>query len=147
MSGSWQLCRFPGTAIRHGRPTVRRLPPPVTDPGGKSLGRIVSLDVNEGKEKTLYAATAQLQKPVWTPDGHTILTVFRDMTTKWDGQIGEVDLSSGKFRRITNDLNNYSGKSLAITRDARQLVAIQSLPNNSLYVMSTEPNCRRSAAD
>ena len=35
------------------------------DPGGKSLGRIVSLDVNDGKEKTLYAATAQLQKPVW----------------------------------------------------------------------------------
>ena len=37
------------------------------DPGGKSLGRIVTLDVNEGKEKTLYAATAQLQKPAWTP--------------------------------------------------------------------------------
>ena len=131
---------IPGYGDPAWSPDGKKIAAPVTDPGGKSLGRIVSLDVNDGKEKTLYAATAQLQKPVWTPDGHTILTVFRDMTTKWDGQIGEVDLSSGKFRRITNDLNNYSGKSLAITRDSRQLVAIQSLPNNSLYVMSTEPN-------
>ena len=112
----------------------------VIDPGGKSLGRIVTLDVNEGKEKTVYAATAQLHKPVWTPDGRNILMVFRDVTTKWDGQIGEVDLRSGKFRRITNDLNNYSGQSLAITKDARQLVAIQSLPDTGLYIMSSEPN-------
>ena len=48
------------------------------------------------------------------------------MTTKWDGQIGEVDVRSGKFRRVTNDLNTYSGQSLAMTKDAKQLVAIQS---------------------
>jgi len=112
----------------------------VMDPGGKSLGRIVTLDVTDGKEKTVYAATAQLQKPVWTPDGRDILMVFRDVTTKWDGQIGEVDLSSGKFRRVTNDLNNYSSHSLAITKDAKQLIAIQSQPDTGLYVMSSAPN-------
>ena len=48
------------------------------DPGGKNLGRIVSLDVNDGKEKTLYAATAQLQRPVWSPDGRDIFMNFRD---------------------------------------------------------------------
>ena len=112
----------------------------VMDPGGKSLGRIVTLDVNEGKEKTIYAATAQLQKPVWTPDGRDILMVFRDVTTKWDGQIGEVELRSGKFRRVTNDLNNYSGQSLAITKDAKHLVVIQSQPDTGLYVMSSVPN-------
>ena len=110
------------------------------DPGGKSLGRIVTLDVNEGKEKTLYAATAQLQKPVWTPDGRDIITVFRDSTTKWDGQIGEIDVRGGKFRRITNDLNAYSGQSLAVTKDAKQLVASQVIPETGLYVMSSEPN-------
>ena len=60
-------------------------------------------------------------------------------------QIGEVDLRSGKFRRITNDLNNYSGQSLAITKDAKQLVAIQSLPDTGLYIMSSEPERCRSA--
>jgi len=110
------------------------------DPGGKSLGRIVSLDVNEGKEETLYAATAHLRKPVWTPDGRNIIMIFSDSTTKWDGQIGEIDVRSGKFRRITNDLNAYSGQSLAVTRDAKQLVAIQSVLETGLYVMSSDPH-------
>ena len=109
------------------------------DPGGKSLGRIVSLDVNEGKEKTLYAATAQLQKPVWSPDGRVIYLIFRDSTTKWDGQVGEIDVSSGKFRRITNDLNAYSGQSLAVTKDEKEMVAIQSVLETGLYLMSSDP--------
>src|SRR5271166_1297636 len=112
----------------------------VIDPGGKSLGRIVTLDVNEGKEKTVYAATAQLNKPAWTPDGRNIIMIFSDSTTKWDGQIGEIDVRSGKFRRITNDLNAYSGQSLAVTRDAKQLVAIQSVLETGLYVMSSDPH-------
>ncbi len=111
----------------------------VIDPGGKSLGRIVTLDVNEGKEKTIYAATAQLNKPVWTPDGRNILMIFRDTTTKWDGQIGEVDVRSGQFRRITNDLNTYSVNSLAVTRDAKELVVIQTIPETGLYVMPSDP--------
>jgi serine/threonine protein kinase len=121
-------------------PDGRFIAAALIDPGGKSLGRIVSLDVDEGKEKTLYAATAQLQKPVWTPDGRTILMIFRDSATRWEGQIGEIDVRSGKFRRITNDLNLYSGQSLAVTKDARQLVAIQTTPETGVYVMSSEPN-------
>jgi serine/threonine protein kinase/Tol biopolymer transport system component len=112
----------------------------VIDPGGKSLGRIVALDVNEGKEKTVYAATAQLNKPVWTPDGRNILMIFRDTTTKWDGQIGEVDVRSGRFRRITNDLNTYSVNAMALTKDAKELVVIQTIPETGLYVMPSDPN-------
>ena len=121
-------------------PDGKRIAAAVIDPGGKSLGRLVSLDINEGKETTLYAATAQLQKPVWTPDGRTILMIFRDVTTKWSGQVGEIDVRSGTFRRITNDLNSYSGQSLAITGDAKQLVAVQSLPDSALYILPSEPN-------
>ncbi len=109
------------------------------DPGGKSLGRIVTLDVNDGKEKTLYAVTAQLQKPVWSPDGRYVFMNFRDVSTRWDGQIGVIDVRSGKFRRITNDLNYYSTQSLAVTKDGRQLVAVQGQPDIGLYVMSAKP--------
>ena len=118
----------------------------VIDPGGKSLGRLVSLDINEGKETTLYAATAQLQKPVWTPDGRTILMIFRDVATKWSGQVGEVDVRSGTFRRITNDLNSYSGQSLAITGDAKQLVTIQSLHGQRPVHIAVGTECPRAAA-
>ena len=109
------------------------------EPGGKTLGRIVALDVKEGKEKTLYAATAQMQRLTWSPDGRSIFMNFRDNSTRWDGQIGEIDVRSGKFRRITNDLNNYNGRSLAVTKDGRQLVAIQGQPDIGLYVLSTVP--------
>jgi serine/threonine protein kinase/Tol biopolymer transport system component len=112
----------------------------VIDPGGKSLGRIVALDANDGKEKTIYAATAQLDKPVWTPDGRNIIIIFRDMSTRWEGQVGEVNVSSGKFRRITNDLNTYSVRSLAITKDAKEVVGIQIIPETGLYLVSAEPN-------
>ncbi len=66
--------------------------------------------------------------------------IFRDATTKWDGQIGEVDVRSGKFRRITNDLNAYSGQSLAVTRDAKELVAIQTVLETGVYVLSSDPH-------
>ena len=74
------------------------------------------------------------------PDGRNIVMIFRDSTTKWDGQVGEIEVRSGKFHRITNDLNAYSGQSLAVTRDAKELVAIQTIPETGLYVMSSEPH-------
>lgn len=115
------------------------------DPGGKSLGRLVALDVNEGKEKTLYAATAQLLKPAWSPDGRYIFINFRDDTTRWDGQIAEIEARTGTFHRITNDLNNYSDRSLAVTRDGKQLIAIQGLPEIGLYVLPAAPKAEAPA--
>jgi serine/threonine protein kinase/Tol biopolymer transport system component len=111
----------------------------VLDLGGKNLGRVVALDVKDGKEKTLYAAPGQLLKPVWSPDGRDIFVNYRDATTRWQGQLGVVAVGSGTFRRITNDLNNYSDRSLAITRDGKELVAIQGQPDIGLYVMPVPP--------
>ncbi len=112
----------------------------VIDPGSHALGRLVTLAVSTAREKTIYAATAVLHKPVWLPDGNTIALVFQDVSTNWDGQIGEVDTRSGKFRRITNDLNVYSTSTLAVTGDGRQLVGLQVTSNVGLYVMSAQPN-------
>jgi Tol biopolymer transport system component len=54
-------------------------------------------------------------------------------------------VDSGKFRRITNDLNEYNGNTLAITKDGRQLIAVEVTPSVGLYVMSSEPNTAASA--
>ena len=118
----------------------------VIDPGGASLGRIVGLDPNTGQERTIYSATALLGKPTWLPDGKTIAMVFQDVSTNWDGQIGEAGTRSGKFRRITNDLNSYNPSSLAVTADGKQLVAVESTPHIGLYVMSSEPNAQAPTA-
>ena len=121
-------------------PDGKEIAATLIEPGGKSLGRIVTLDVNEGKEKTLYAAPAQLLKPIWSPEGKYIYMNFRDATTRWDGQIGEIDVRSGRFRRVTNDLNNYFDRSLSITKDGKQLIAVQGRPEIGLYVMPASPN-------
>ena len=82
----------------------------ILDPGGENLGRIVGLDPETGNERTLYAATAQLSKPTWLPDSKTLAVIFQDVATNWDGQVGEVSARNGQFRRISNDLNNYSSQ-------------------------------------
>jgi serine/threonine protein kinase len=121
-------------------PDGKEIAATLIDLGGKTLGRIVALDVSDGKEKTLYAATAQLTKPVWSPDGKYIYMNFRDATTRWDGQIGEIEVRTGKFRRITNDLNNYFDRSLSTTKDGKQLITVQGQPEIGLYVMPSNPN-------
>ena len=126
---------IPGYSYPAWSPDGKLIAAAVLEPGGKSLGRIVALDVKEGKEKTLYAATAQMQRPAWSPDGRELFIILRDVTTRWDGQIGEIEVRSGKFRRITNDLNNYRAGSLAVTKDGTQLVAVQGQPDFGLYVM------------
>src|SRR5262249_29721232 len=110
----------------------------VLDPGGENLGRIAGLDPETGKESTLYAAIAQLTKPTWRPDGKTLAMIFQDVTTNGNGQVGEVSLRDGKFRRITNDLNNYSSGTLAATKDGKELAAVQSTPNVGIYTLSAD---------
>ena len=81
----------------------------LVEPGAKNLGRLVALDVNDGKEKTLYAATAQLNQagvvPRWAQRSSIIFAIAQP---GGKGRSGEVDVRSGEFRRVTNDLNKYS---------------------------------------
>jgi serine/threonine protein kinase/Tol biopolymer transport system component len=112
----------------------------VLDPGGASLGRLVGLDPDSGREHTIYAANAMLSKPAWLPDSKTIAFLFQDSAMNWDRQIGEVRVRNGKFRRITNDLNVYNQNTLAITRDGEEMVAVQVTSEIGLYLQSSEPN-------
>ncbi len=112
----------------------------VVEPGSQNLGRLVVLNPANGKEKTIYAATASLQKPTWMPDGKHLLLIFHDITSEWNGQVGEVSLSGRKLHRITNDLSSYSNRTLAVTRDGKQLIAIQSTPDAGVYTMDAIGN-------
>src|SRR5581483_9329453 len=112
----------------------------VLDPGSQNLGRVVLLDPNSGKEKTVYAGTAILQKPTWMPDGEHLLVIFHDVSSDWNGQVGEIAIAAGKLHRITNDLNSYSNLTLSVTKDGKQLVAIQITPQAAVYTMGSEQN-------
>ncbi len=83
------------------------------EPG--ALGAARSAD---GKEKTIYAGTAILQKPTWMPDSKHLVLIFHDVSSDWNGQVGEIAIAAGKLHRITNDLNSYSN--LTLGRDQRR---------------------------
>ena len=112
----------------------------VVQPGTQSLGRIVLLDPQSGKEKTVYAGGATLQKPTWTPDNKHLLVIFHDVSSDWNGQVGEIAIAAGKLHRITNDLNAYASQTLSVTGDGKQLIAIQITPEAGVFVMGSEPN-------
>jgi serine/threonine protein kinase/Tol biopolymer transport system component len=112
----------------------------VLDPGTRNLGRVVLLNPDTGKEKTIYAGTAILQKPTWMPDSEHLLLIFHDVSSDWNGQVGEIAIAAGKLHRITNDLNSYSNLTLSVTKDGRQVVAIQITPQAAIYTMSSDPN-------
>jgi eukaryotic-like serine/threonine-protein kinase len=131
---------IPGYSAPDWSPDGKWIASTVVEPGGQNLGRLVVLDPANGKEKTIYAAAASLQKPTWMPDGKHLLLIFHDITSEWNGQVGEVSLSGRKLHRITNDLSSYSNRTLAVTRDGRQLVAIQNTPDAGVYTMDTVGN-------
>ena len=112
----------------------------VVEPGSKSLGRLVLLDPASAKEKTVYAANAVLNKPTWTPDGKHLLVIFHDISSDWNGQVGEIAVAAGKLHRITNDLNAYSNLTLSLTSDGKQLIAIQITPEAGVFTMSAAAN-------
>lgn len=129
---------LPGYTDPAWSPDGKQIAASMTTPGGETLGRLIALDPDTGKERTLYAASAVMNKPTWLPDSKTVAFIFHDVSTNWDGQIGEA--TNGKFRRITNDLNSYSNLTLAVTSDSKQMLAIQITPQISLYVMSSDSN-------
>ena len=129
---------LPGYSSPAWSPDGKWIASTVLDPGGQNLGRLVVLNPANGKEKTIYAATASLQKPTWMPDGQHLLLIFHDITSDWNGQVGEVSLSGRKLHRITNDLSSYSNLTLAVTKDGKQLIAVQNTPDSGVYTMSLD---------
>ncbi len=111
----------------------------VLDPGSQNLSRVVLLNPENGKEKTVYAGSAILQKAAWLPDSEHLVLIFHDISSDWNGQVGEIAIAAGKLHRITNDLNSYSNLTLGVTKDGKQLLAIQITPEVGIYTMGSDP--------
>ena len=110
------------------------------EPGNQNLARVVLLDPESGKEKTIYAGAATIRKPTWMPDGKHLLVIFHDISSDWNGQVGEVAIAAGKLHRITNDLNAYSINTLSVTSDGKQLIAVQITPEAGVFTMASDAN-------
>ena len=145
-TGEHVLARLPlpGYADPAWSPDGKSIAATVLDPGSQNLGRLVLLNPQTGKENTVYAGTAILQKPTWTPDSRHLVLIFHDATSDWNGQVGEVAIAAGRLHRVTNDLNSYSNLTLSMTKDGKQLIAIQLTLQSAVYVMSSDANAAAS---
>jgi eukaryotic-like serine/threonine-protein kinase len=129
---------LPGYSSPAWSPDGKWIASTVFDPGSQNPGRLVLLEPSSGREKTIYGSAARLQKPAWMPDGKHLILIFHDVTSDWNGQIGEISLSGRTLHRITNDLSSYSNLTLGVTKDGQQLIAIQNTPDAGVYTLRSD---------
>lgn len=95
---------------------------------------IVAINVADGSERTLgdkkWSFIAGLD---WVSDGKSLLASVREQSAGAGPiQVYEVPYPEGPARRVTNDLNNYSGVSL--TADSSAMVTVQANTQANLWV-------------
>ena len=100
---------------------------------GKQLRWVLNLvQVSDASVKLLYSDPEFLGRPVWLPDGISLLVPI-GLPRENRNQIWEVSYPSGERRRFTNDLSNYSAY-LDLTRDRSTLVALDQKQISHIWI-------------
>jgi serine/threonine protein kinase/Tol biopolymer transport system component len=102
--------------------------------GGVS-GRLAAMPAEGGPEKRIGTRTWYgISALEWMPDGHGLMILAAEQPGD-PAQLWYVSYPGGDARRITNDLNTYSG--LSLTGDASALVTVQSDYSARIWVSSS----------
>ena len=100
---------------------------------GKQIKWVLSaVRVDDGRVSDLYSSSEDVGKPVWMPDGDSLLVPMGPVTGNWR-QLWIISYPGGERRRFTNDLADY-GTSIDLTRDGRTLVAIQETRISHIWI-------------
>jgi eukaryotic-like serine/threonine-protein kinase len=81
-----------------------------------------TIRVADGNVTTLYSYSELLGRPVWLPDGDSLLIPI-GVPKEYRTQLWQISYPKGEPQRVTNDLSNY-GPYLDLTRDGRTLAAL-----------------------
>ena len=101
--------------------------------GNESRWVVLVLPAIGGGPRELYASRVPLGALAWLPDGSGLLMVVTDQQSR-RGQIHFLSYPKGEVTRVTNDLANYDGCCLQVTRDANSLVALQNALLSDIWV-------------
>jgi eukaryotic-like serine/threonine-protein kinase len=100
---------------------------------GKQIKWVLSaVRAADGRVSDLYSSSEDVGKPVWMPDGDSLLVPIGPVTGN-SRQLWIISYPGGERRRFTNDLANY-GRSIDLTRDGRTLVAIQETRISHIWI-------------
>ncbi len=102
-------------------------------PDGALTG-LLRTDVTTHQQKTIFHSDAIFGAPLWMPDGSGQLLPSRDYISNYTRhQIAFVSYPEGKYRPLTNDINDYG--SLSIAADGRSLVAVLNQSHWDLFLV------------
>lgn len=88
--------------------------------------------VADGKVTTLYSSPTFLGRPVWLPDGDSLLVPV-NLSKEARNQIWQIPYPKGEPQRFTNDLSNY-GPYLDLIRDGKTLAAIIDTQISNIWI-------------
>lgn len=93
---------------------------------------IVEIEIDTLQEKVIAKnAWFEISRLLWTPDGKGLLMIAKK-NKESISQVWFLSYPEGQERRITNDLNGYSG--LSVSADSNSLVTIQSVSNSGIWI-------------
>ena len=87
----------------------------------------------DGHVSELFSSSSELGRPVWTPDGDSML-VSIDVPQSNVTQLWIISYPGGERRRFTNDLADYAVQ-VDITHDGKTLAAIQETRVSHIWIL------------
>ncbi len=92
---------------------------------------------SSGEVRDLHSFPAGARAVAWLPDDHGVLVAAGDPESTRN-QIWFVSYPNGEVSRFTNDLTNYDGCCLEISRDGNSLVALQNTTLSDIWVAKAD---------
>jgi Tol biopolymer transport system component len=98
---------------------------------GKQSFVLYAVSVSDGSARELYSSSHAVGRPLWLPEGDTLLLVMGDQNSR--GQLWTMSYPRAEIRRVTNDLTDYRMWA-DLTRDAKTMVAIANSGTSNVWV-------------
>jgi eukaryotic-like serine/threonine-protein kinase len=97
---------------------------------------VVGVSAENGAELPVSSQQWRFVENVaWLGDSSGLIIVAQEKGASANLQIWQVSYPGGEARRVTNDLNRYSGVSL--TKDSNALVTVQTQSSSDIWIMPT----------
>ena len=101
---------------------------------GKEIRWVLDMiRVADGSVTTLHSDANFLGRPVWLPDGDSLLLAI-GVPKEFRSQLWQVSYPKGELRRVTNDLSSY-GERLDITRDGKMLAVVDETLMSNIWMV------------
>jgi len=100
-------------------------------PGIGSL--LLTYSLSGGEVRTLYQTTSDIGRPLWLPEGNSLLLPMREVGTGTVGQLWTVSFPEGEAHRLTNDFTDYSLTWLDATRGGESIVTVDNTTSFDIW--------------